>query len=225
MRRMEGLSTVGTMSFAGYAAHELRTPLTMQRALLELGLADPHADVAAWREIGENVLAACKQQERLLEACLTLARSECCPKRREPVDLAAIVEQTLRAQDHGGLERLVDLAPAVTSGDANLLERLVANLISNAIRHNVPRGWIEIETRTAAGRAHLAVANTGQPIARRELQRLFQPFQRRDANAAEGVGLGLAIVRAVADAHEARVAARPRIGGGLAIDVVFHALA
>jgi signal transduction histidine kinase len=213
------------MSFAGFVAHELRTPLTLQCALLELGLADPDADVAAWREIAEDVLTACKQQERLLEACLTLARGECGSMRREVVNLATVAEQTLRAHDHGGLECVLALAPAVTSGDANLLERLVANLISNAIRHNIARGRVEIATRTAAGRAHLAVANTCQLIARRELERLFQPFQRRDANQTEGVGLGLAIVRAVADAHQARIAARPRIGGGLAIDVVFHALA
>ena len=62
--------------FAAYVAHELRTPLATQRALLELALADRDADVASWREIGEDVLGACRQQERLLEACLTLARSQ-----------------------------------------------------------------------------------------------------------------------------------------------------
>lgn len=213
------------MSFAGYVAHELRTPLATQRALLELGLADPHADVAAWREIGEDVLAACMQQERLVEACLTLARSECGSTRREPVDLAAVAAQALRAHDRRGLHCVVALAPAVTSGDAVLLERLVANLVSNAVRHNVAGGRIEIATRAAAGLAHLGVANTGRPISRGELQRLFRPFQRLDATAADGVGLGLAIVRAVADAHEARITARPRVGGGLAIDIAFHTLA
>jgi signal transduction histidine kinase len=87
----------GGERFAAYVAHELRTPLATQRALLELALADPSADVASWREIGEDVLAACKQQERLLEACLSLARSKRCgPQRCEPVDLAAIATDALQ---------------------------------------------------------------------------------------------------------------------------------
>ena len=129
-------------------AHELRTPLATQRALLELALADPNADVASWREIGEDVLGACGQQERLLEACLTLARSQGGPQRCEPVDLAAIAAEALRAHDLSGLESVVALEPARTSGDPSLVERLVANLVSNAVRHNIPGGRLDIATYT-----------------------------------------------------------------------------
>src|SRR5258708_38343165 len=80
----------GQERFAACVAHELRTPLATQRALLELALADPNGDMASWREIGEDVLGACKQQERLLQACLALARSQYRPHRCEPVDLATI---------------------------------------------------------------------------------------------------------------------------------------
>jgi signal transduction histidine kinase len=218
----------GGERLAAYVAHELRTPLATQRALLELALADPNADVAGWRDTGEAVLRACRQQERLLEACLTLARSQGRRQRFEPVDLAAVAGGALRAHDLRGLESVVALEPAWTTGDPDLLERLAANLVSNAICHNRPGGVIEIATRDGSGRAVLSVANTGRRIPADELRGLFQPFQRLGSHprsAADGVGLGLAIVQAIADAHGATVAARARAGGGLGIDVAFNALA
>jgi signal transduction histidine kinase len=210
--------------FAACVAHELRTPLATQRALLEVALADPDADAASWREIGEHVLDACRQQERLLEACLALARSRSRLQRREPVDLAAMTAGVLEAQDLSGLERVIVLEPAWTTGDPDLLERLAANLVSNAIRHNTASGRIEVATRGASGRAQLTVANTGSFVPAAEVQRLFQPFQRLNSNSrssSDGAGLGLAIVQAIADAHDAIVTAQARTGGGLEIEVVF----
>jgi signal transduction histidine kinase len=212
--------------FAAYVAHELRTPLATQRALLELALDDPRTDATAWREIGEDVLRACNQQERLLEACLTLARSKGRRRRREPVDLAAVAAGALRDHDPNGLERVVALEPAWTAGDPELIERLAANLVSNATRHNLLGGWIEVATRTESGRAHLTVANTGPRVPAGELRRLFEPFQRLapQQGTAEGIGLGLPIVQAVAAAHRAVMTARARAGGGLGIDVAFPGL-
>jgi signal transduction histidine kinase len=214
----------GRERVAAYLAHELRTPLATQRALLELALADPGADVGSWREIGEDVLGACRQQERLLDACLALAQTQGRTPRNEPADLAAIAADALHTHDLAGLGSVVVLEPARTRGDPDLLERLAANLVSNAIRHNVSGGHIEIATRSESGRSHLTVANTGPLIPAGELPRLFQPFQRltRDrCDGAAGVGLGLVIVRAIADVHDARVTARRRVGGGLRIDVAF----
>jgi len=211
------------MDCLAYAAHELRTPLTTQRALLELALADRTTDLATWREIGEDVLRACKQQERVLEACLTLARSKDAPQSFESVDLAMVADQALRTQDRHSLTTVAILESACLNGDPNLVERLTANLVSNAIRHNVADGRIEIATRTESGRAVLSVANTGPLIPARELRRLFKPFERLSSSA-DGVGLGLAIVQAIAKAHRASITARPRIGGGLGIDVAFPAL-
>lgn len=221
-RAREGLVTVQQADFACYAAHELRTPLATQRALLELALADPDADVASWREIGEDVLGACRHQERLLDACLALARSRDGLQSSEAVDLAEIAAEALRAHDPGGLARVAELGPAPTSGDPDLLERLAANLVSNAIRHNVAGGRFAVATRTEQGRAVLSVANTGVRVPAGELDRLFKPFRR--LGAAGGVGLGLAIVREIADAHDAVIAARAPVGGGLEIDVAFAAL-
>ena len=213
--------------FAAYVAHELRTPLATQRAQLELALSDPTVDAAAWRGIGEDLLRACRYQERLLEACLVLTRSRGGARSSERVDLAAIAGETLQAQDRGQLECVVALEPARVTGEPSLVERLVANLISNAIRHNMPGGLLEISTGIESRRAVLFVANTGRLIPSAELPRLFQPFQRLDSRPrcfADGVGLGLAIVESIAAAHRARVTARARIGGGLEVDVSFPAV-
>jgi len=216
----------GEHCFLAYAAHELRAPIATQRALLELALADPNADVTVWREIGEDVLSACSRQERLVESCLTLARSRGGSLRREPVDLAAIAVDALAAHDRRELEHVVALEPARTAGDPDLLGHLAANLVQNAVRHNIEGGRVEVATRTYARLAVLTVANTGPRIPAGELRRLFRPFERFVAHPAGdggGVGLGLAIVDAVARAHGATLTARPRTPGGLAIAVSFRA--
>jgi signal transduction histidine kinase len=194
--------------------------------LVELALADRHADTATLRAMGEEVLASCDELQRLIEALLDLTRSRRGLMRHEPVDVAAIANQALRAHDLCEVETFVALEPAGTTGDPDLLERLAANLFSNAIRHNVTGGRVEIATRVEGGHAVLSVANTGVLIPADELPRLFQPFQRLSSQprgCAHGVGLGLAIVRAIADAHDAIVAAHPRAGGGLKIDISFPA--
>jgi signal transduction histidine kinase len=212
--------------FAACAAHELRGSITVQRTLAEVALADPNADTAALREMGEQVAAACKRQERLLEALLTLARADHRRLRREPVDLAATVAEVMRSDTQHGPRRTTTLEPARTTGDPQLIERLVANLLANAVRHNVPGGWVAVATYTAVGRATFTIANTGPLIATDELGRLFEPFERLSSHAGrsgEGVGLGLAIVQAIANAHDATLTAQARTSGGLRIDIDFRA--
>jgi signal transduction histidine kinase len=178
--------------------------------------------------MGERVVAACERQERLLEALLTLAQSEQGHLRREPVDLAVTAGQVLGVHPHHGLRVTTTLEPARTTGDPQLLERLIANLIANAIRHNIPGGRLHMGTYTAAGHPTFTIANTGPAISAGELTRLFQPFQRLSDHAgpsANGIGLGLAIVQAIADAHDATLTARVRTGGGLSIEIGFGATA
>jgi signal transduction histidine kinase len=137
-----------------------------------------------------------------------------------------IAADVLRAQDLGKLESVVLLERAWMSGDPDLVERLVANLVSNAIRHNVAGGRIELATGVESGCAVLAVANTGPLVPPDELPRLFQPFQRLSASPrslSDGVGLGLAIVDAIAAAHDAILTPRARIAGGLDFQVSFRA--
>jgi signal transduction histidine kinase len=211
--------------FAANASHELRTPLTLERTVLEVALADPHADAESLRRACEQVLAAGEQQERLIEALLTLSRSQRGIEIREPVDLAKVAATCLQA-DGGGLRFETDLRPAVTTGDPRLLERLVSNLVANAVRHNVPGGCVEVRTLTRDGRVTLTVANTGPVVPADQIGRIFEPFQRLDqarSSDANGLGLGLSIVQAVADAHDATVAAHQRSGGGLIVEASFAA--
>lgn len=228
MTSADGELSEAERCFVAYAAHELRGELTLQIALAEATLADPNADTAALREMGEGVVAACWRQERLLEALLTLARSEHGHLRREPVDLAATAAEVLRAHDHRELRSTTALEPARTTGDPLLIERLVANLIQNAVRHNNPGGRLDVATYTATGHAIFTIANTGPVIPTGELTRLFQPFQRRSSHegaSADGLGLGLAIVQAIANAHDATVNAEARTGGGLRIELGFPSAA
>jgi signal transduction histidine kinase len=214
--------------FIAYAAHELRGEITLQLALAESTLADPDADTSALRKMGEQVAAACRRQERLLGALLTLARGEYEHLRREPVNLAATAADVLRSHTQRELRRTTTLEPARTSGDPQLIARLVANLVANAVHHNVRDGRLDVATYTAAGRAIFTITNTGPIIPTGELTRLFEPFQRLSDHAspsATGAGLGLAIVRAIAKAHDATITAHARIRGGLRIDIAFPALA
>lgn len=214
-----GQAPVAQDRFAAYVAHELRTPIALQRALAEAALGDPRPDM---RAMCEEIIAACDQQQRLIDALLHLTLDHPRLTCRESVDLAAMARRVLGAHEPCRLDRVVALGPAVASGDPTLLERLCANLISNAIRHNIPRGRIEVTTRMDTEHALLCVANTGPVIPCGELPRLFQPFERLGSSrrgCADGLGLGLSIVQSIADAHEAIVVARARAGGGLAIEV------
>jgi signal transduction histidine kinase len=222
--------------FVANASHELRTPLTAERTLLQVALADPEADAASLREACEQVLALGARTERLIDALLTLATGERGIERREPFDLAdlagRVVQPLGEAAAKRGIRLDVALGPASASGDPRLAESLIANLADNALRHNVPGGWAEVSTATRGGQAVVSVRNTGPVIPPRDVERLFQPFQRLGAERTErtartqrreGHGLGLAIVAAIADAHGGRVTAAAREGGGLDIAIALPA--
>ena len=214
--------------FVANASHELRTPLARQRTLIEVALADPEPSVAALQDVCTRVLATGEQQERLIEALLTLARSQRGLDRREPIDLAAIAGEVLEARrpeaELRGLTVTAALQPAPVLGDPRLAERLAANLVDNAICHNVAHGVVQITTGVRAGHAVLAVWNTGPLIPPDQVPRLFQPFQRSGADRTgtrEGQGLGLSIVAAIAEAHGAWLRASALTGGGLRVQAGF----
>jgi len=236
--------------FVANASHELRTPLARQRTLLEVALRDKQASNASLRTACERALAAGEQQERLIASLLTLARGERGLAAFEPFGLDDVAAGALAARldeaDARGVTVSADLGPAPAMGDAGLAGQLAANLADNAIRYNVAGGRVEISTGDRDGRAFLAVSNTGPVIPPDQLGRLFQPFQRLDPgrtvrgggdrgngpNGAGpgrggggpeggGLGLGLAIVSAIAAAHGAELHAVTRAAGGLAVEGVF----
>jgi signal transduction histidine kinase len=216
--------------FVANASHELRTPLTLERTLLELALSDPNASIESYRHTCEQLLAVGEQQERLIEALLTLSRSQRGLDNHQPVDLAAITATATAATaaDHGGLALETTIRPAHTTGNPRLVERLVANLLNNAVQHNVDGGHIELATDTRDGRAVLTIANTGPKIPAGELDRIFQPFQRLGTTrttGTNGLGLGLSIVQAIADAHDATVSTTAPDDGGLHVQISFPAAA
>jgi signal transduction histidine kinase len=214
--------------FVANASHELRTPLARLKTLAQVALADPRADVASLRAAHERVLASEQQLEELIEALLSLAISERGLDRREPVDLTAIAHDVLAGRhaeiERRGLRLHVKLDPARVEGDPQLIERLVANLVENAIGHNTTGGRVEVTTATSSDRAVLSVANDGPVISPQELERLWRPFQRlgvERTDRGDGHGLGLSIVYAIADAHGASLAINPQPAGGLHAEVRF----
>jgi signal transduction histidine kinase len=214
--------------FIANTSHELRTPLALQRTLLQLALSDPEPTVDSLLRAYDGVLGATYQQERLIDALLTLARGELGLHRRRPLDLAEVAEEALLSRTTQATDRDVRLVStldrAPTEGDLHLVERLVANLVDNALRYNTSAGQVEVTTGTTAEGALLSVSNTGPLIPADQLDRLFEPFQRLDAERTRhdgGLGLGLSIVQAIATTHGATVHARSRAGGGLDVRVAF----
>ena len=225
--------------FVANASHELRTPLARSQTLLEVALRNPGASTGSLRAACQRALAAGTEQERLIEALLILARGQRGLARSERVDLAAVTRDVLAGRGGQiaarGLAMEVTLKPGLVGGDAALVERAVANLTDNALRHNVQGGTVWIAAGSDDGRAFLSVANTGEEIPPDAVDRLLLPFQRGaeagDAYRArprsgpdDGLGLGLSIVAAIATAHGADLTVTPRLtGGGLTVRLVFPA--
>ncbi len=214
--------------FVASASHELRTPLTLDRALLERALRHSEPAPALWRATCERLLVSSQQQDRLIQALLTLARSEAGVGKSESFELAAVIDSVLLSPEldtaSQGLQIQTTIGSAPVTGDPRLAERLVRNLVDNAIRYNQPHGRVSITSGTRNGHAVLAIANTGPPIPPTEVGRLFQPFQRLTPDRcshADGTGLGLSIVKAIADAHQATITAAAQPHGGLKIEVSF----
>ncbi len=201
--------------FIANASHELRTPLAIQRAAIEIGLADP--DPARVKDMQDELLRANERSERLIDGLLTLAQGERGLDARTPVDLEQVVRQVTEPYDRV----TVDLRPVATTGDEVMLTRLIANLVENAVKYNVPGGevWVRLDEHG------LTVRNTGPHVDPDRIQDLFEPFRRLHGDrTGEGAGLGLSIVAAIAAAHDAPVTATANPGGGLTVTVAFAAL-
>ena len=211
--------------FAANASHELRTPLAVQRLLTEVALDDPEAGQDL-RRLGTQLLRTNEHNEQLIEGMLTLAESDRGLQGKVPVRLDALAGRVIDQHEEQAARQQLTLrralAAATISGDPVLLERLIVNLIGNAIKYNEPGGWVEIEVAQGPDGlgGTLAVRNTGAPVPAEAVPVLFEPFRRLGGDRVRGrggVGLGLAIVRSIVTAHQADLQARPRPGGGLEI--------
>jgi signal transduction histidine kinase len=214
--------------FIANASHELRTPLMLSQTLLQVALANPAITLDSLRTACQEVVDAGKDQAQLIDALLTLARSQRGLDRREPVDLRAVVNDALNAHGPSAeAQRLqvgAALGDASVSGDARLLHRLVSNLVDNAIRYNITGGRVDVGLAATATETTLTVTNTGPAVPSDQASRLLEPFQRAvpDRTASpNGLGLGLSIVADIAEAHGASLTVRPRPEGGLTVAVSF----
>lgn len=212
----------GQRRFAANASHELRTPLAVQRTLAEVAMVTGGGDDV--QRLAAQLLVVNERNEQLIEGLLVLAESDRGLPGTVPVRLDELVDSVLARFDERLAEHELtlrrEIAERTVPGEAVLLERLIANLVHNAIKYNRPGGWVEV---AVGGELALSVRNSGERVPSESVGTLFQPFRRLTTdrtNHRDGAGLGLSIVHSIATAHHGRVSAVPGEDGGLRVDVV-----
>ena len=212
-------------AFVADASHELRTPLAIMRTEVDVTLADPQATGDDLRRMADTVRAAIVRSEDVIDRLLVLAESERLVD-TETLDLGALAAEVIRrrtpAAEARGLTFALALEPTPVEGDRALLERLIDNLVGNAVRYALPDSLVRVDTDRRPDGAVLRIANSGEVIGPDELPHLFERFYRRGTSRGRdsgGSGLGLAIVAAVADVHGGSYAAEAPAEGGLVVTV------
>jgi signal transduction histidine kinase len=210
--------------FIANASHELRTPLAVMRTTVDVVLDDPQATPADLRDMATDIRTAVDHAEHLIGALLLLARNERGLTTRNLVDLATVAEDVVDTTDLGDRHLHTTLEPALVTGDPTLIERLIANLVDNAVRYNTTNGEIWVTTgigsTSRSATCHVTVANTGPHLEPTDVPSLFEPFHRINDRALQGgFGLGLAIVSSIATIHDGTATAHPRETGGLTVNV------
>jgi signal transduction histidine kinase len=209
--------------FVANASHELRTPLTVMRTAIDVALAKPNRTTQQLEDMAARVRRSVDRAENMIEALLVLAISDQGVTSSELLDLSAVAEDALELAAPGitrlGLTVEADLGPAETTGDQQLIERMVWNLVDNAVRHNEPGGWIRVTTSRYPGGAMLRIANSGTVVPADAVPTLAEPFRRIRKGSDGGVGLGLSIAQSVSTAHGAQLDVRSQPEGGLAISL------
>jgi signal transduction histidine kinase len=212
----------GQRSFAANASHELRTPLAVQRTLIEVSMATARTPKQI-ELLTEQLLETNERNERLIEGLLVLSESDRGLASRTPQRLdeivAGIVDTHRDLAAQAGVTLHAELVERVVPGERVLLERMVTNLVRNAIVYNARPG--DVWVRVCAAPA-LVVENSGALIPAESVAALFEPFRRGTADRTHhggGAGLGLTIVRSICQAHDGSVDASSRTGGGLRVEV------
>ncbi|MFC2360805.1 MAG: ATP-binding protein [Actinomyces dentalis] len=209
--------------FAANASHELRTPLATAQTMIDVTLADPAASAEQLRSLAERLRETNRANVETVDALLDLAEAQSGDLYREQVDLGEVVASALSQLVPEAGAREVDLpeppdALVVVEGDPVLLRQAVSNLLRNAVRHNVPGGAVEMSLTRAGGRVRLRLSNGGPVVPAERLESLREPFVRgsgRGRTRDAGHGLGLAIVSAVAEAHDGALELSANPSGGL----------
>ncbi|MDQ1705216.1 MAG: hypothetical protein QOF18_1582 [Frankiaceae bacterium] len=212
----------GQRSFAANASHELRTPLAVQRALIEVGMSAP-LTTEQMELLTRQLLETNERNERLIEGLLVLSESERglvgTTSQRLDMITQAVVDRHLDLAEQATVTLHVDVAPRTVMGEAVLLERLVTNVVQNAIKYNRPGGCVAIRVGDIPA---LRVTNTGMAVAAEDVPALFEPFRRDSGTRIDhsgGAGLGLTIVRSITQAHGGSVTAAAGADGGLEVDL------
>src|SRR4029077_295973 len=217
--------------FIANASHELRTPLTEMRTLIDVTTARPAASAPHLEPVLAAIGAAVDKSEELIEALLTLARSDRGPGSAELVDLPTAVEDAIDLIAPAAAARQIQIGTALqdaqVTGDRVLLERLVSNLIENAVRHNATGGWVLASTRTRSGIAEITVSNGGEHIPTDQVPELFEPFRRLSGRTGNQPGprLGLSIIASVAREQRDNSEAYSIRDGGLDVQITLPATA
>ncbi len=210
--------------FAANASHELRTPLAVTQTLLDVARKDPSRDNG---ELVERLRAVNTRAIDLTEALLLLSRADQRTFTREHVDLSLIAEEATETlfplAEKRGLTIETSGDTTATIGSRALLLQMSTNLVHNAIVHNLPEhGNVWVTTSVQRAGVVLTVENTGERLTPQLASTLAEPFQRgttRTRTDHPGVGLGLAIVERIAQAHEGSLTLTARAAGGLRVAV------
>jgi len=220
------LSFAAQRRFVANASHELRTPLTVMRTAIDVALAKPNRTTQHLEDMAARVRRSVDRAEHMIEALLVLAISDQGVTSSELLDLSAVAEDALELAAPGitelGLRVEADLGPAETTGDQQLIERMVWNLVDNAVRHNERGGWIRVTTGRVPGGAVLRIANSGAVVPPGAVPTLAEPFRRIHKGSDGGVGLGLSIAQSVSTAHGAQLDIHSQPEGGLDISLTLR---
>ena len=210
--------------FVANVSHELKTPLAAIRGYAETMRDGALDEPPTARRFTERILNQCHRLQELLDDLLTLSRLEgVAPSLElEPIDLQAVVRRTVEMLSPAAREKRVEIEVEETPvaplhGDADGMERLLVNLLDNAIKYNRPEGRVVVRLSAVDGHAVLEVSDTGIGIPPESIPRIFERFYRVDKGRAReegGTGLGLAIVKHVAQAHGGQVEVESRLGRG-----------
>jgi two-component system heavy metal sensor histidine kinase CusS len=221
----------GQRTFIAHAAHELRSPLTTLRGELQLALRRPR-EASEYRTTLEAILVDVEQMTGLAESLLTLARVRKETQERERVEAIALVEEAVRMARGPAAQRQVQLAVEPSEGpevqllvERGSVARALRNLIDNAVAHSPEGATVRITIQSAQTRVLFHVTDEGRGVSAEEARHLFTPFFRgADERAGTGVGLGLAIVREIIEAHggEARVDPDHRPGARFTLELPRH---